>query len=324
MSKKNKSTKTTKNEDTAKILKSSKSSKSSKTSKTSKSIKTSKTSKTTITSTLKIKKTKKKPKIRTSKLGIRKRNKLKAISGTKKLNLEGIGGISNSVRNLVNTSNKLKNIRFYDDSIDNINDVSKDIRIECILIPRETKTVPKGKSDGGKINEYIRWIRDHGGWDIDDKDSDLYDVLRFFYENEEYQEDETSDALTENYMNDLLQWARINPDAKCVLFDFDRVINQVEGIIGYDYVRDIRKYDLKPSGFAKYHMGTKKRYKLFKKLINELIRRNIDIHIVTNNTAANCELFHEILKKIHPVFNKNTIHGSYKHDTKLHCIREFL
>lgn len=314
MPKKNNDSSTSK---TSKTLKVSNTSKSSKTSKTTKKSKTTK-------STIVLKKTKKKPKIRTSKLGIRKRNKLILKGNTKKLNLEGIGGISNSVRNLINNSNKLKNIRFYDDSIDNINDVSKDSRIECILIPRENKTLPKGKNDGGKIHEYIRWIRDHGGWDIDNTDSDLYDVLRFFYENEEYQEDETSDAFTEQHMNDLLQWIRINPNAKCVIFDFDRVINQVEGIIGYDTVRDIRKHDLKPSGFAKYHMGTKKRYRLFKKLLNELVRRNIDVRIVTNNTAANCELFHEILKKIHPVFNKKTIHGSYKHDTKLHCIREFL
>ncbi len=289
---------------------------SSTTSRTTKSTK-SKSTKTTInkTKTVTAKTIKStRPKVRKS---VRK--------NTTNNNTMGIGGISTAARNFVRSMNvnEVKNVRFYDDSTENIEDVQKDFNIECIHVPR-TNGSPKGKLQGGKEHEYIRYIRDHGGWDLDNKDSDLYDVLCFYHESSSLQEDEISDALTDEHMSALLQWARSNPNAKCVIFDFDRVINRVEGIIGYDTVAEIKKYGLKPSGFAKYHMGTKKRMSKFKKLLDELVRRNIDVRIVTNNTAAGCELFYEILKKIHPVFNKNTVHGSYNHDSKLHCIREFI
>lgn len=238
----------------------------------------------------------------------------------------GIGGISTAARQFVRAlrnPDELKNIRFYDDSEENIEDVQKDYNIECIHIPR-TDTTPRGKSQGGNEHEYIRYIRDHGRWDLDGRDSDLYNVLTFYHESPHMQEDEISEALTDKHIDELLRWTRKNPNAKCVIFDFDRVINRVEGVIGYDTVSEIKKYHLKPSGLAKYHIGTKSRMKKIKKMFDELVRRGIDVRIVTNNTAAGCELFTEILKCIHPVLNKNTIHGSYNHDTKLHCIREFI
>ncbi len=241
-------------------------------------------------------------------------------------NSMGIGGISTAARQFVRAlknPDELKNIRFYDDSEENIDDVQKDYNIECIHVPR-TNTSPKGKSQGGDEHEYIRYIRDHGKWDLDNKDSDLYDVLTFYHESPHMQEDEISEALTDKHIDDLMRWTRKNPNAKCVIFDFDRVINRVEGVIGYDTVAEIRKYHLKPSGLAKYHIGSKSRMRKIKKMFDELVRRGIDVRIVTNNTAAGCELFTEILKCIHPVLNKNTIHGSYNHDTKLHCIREFI
>lgn len=296
-SKSTKTTKTTKSDKTTKSTKSSKSTKSTK-----------RVASTTVT-------TKIRPKIRKS---VRPNNNT--------TNSMGIGGISTAARQFVRAlrnPDELKNIRFYDDSEENIEDVSANSLIECIHVPR-TETSPKGRSQGGENHEYIRYIRDHGKWDLDNKDSDLYDVLCFYHDSPEMQEDEISEGLTEKHIDDLIRWTRKNPNAKCVIFDFDRVINRVEGVIGYDTVAEIRKYNLKPSGLAKYHLGTKRRMIKLKKMFDELVRRGIDVRIVTNNTAAGCELFTEILKKIHPVFNKNTIHGSYNHDTKLHCIREFI
>jgi hypothetical protein len=290
---KSKSSKTTKNEKTTKTVKSSRSTKST---KTIKSVR---------------------PKLRKS---VRKQQNTTTNNGM------GIGGISTAARQFVRAlknPDELKNIRFYDDSEENIEDVQKDFNIECIHVPR-TDTTPKGRSQGGEEHEYIRYIRDHGKWDLDNKDSDLYDVLCFYHESPQMQEDEVSEGLTEKHINELLQWTRKNPNAKCVIFDFDRVLNRVEGVIGYDTVAEIRKYHLKPSGLAKYHLGSKRRMIKLKKMFDELVRRGIDVRIVTNNTAAGCELFTEILKCIHPVFNKKTIHGSYDHDTKLHCIREFI
>jgi hypothetical protein len=285
-------------------------SKSTKTNKTNKTNKTTKSAKSTNSS---------KPKtIKSVRPNLRK--------SVRKVNSMGIGGISTAARQFVRAlknPDELKNIRFYDDSEENIEDVEKDYNIECIHVPR-TNTTPKGRSQGGNEHEYIRYIRDNGKWDFDGKDSDLYDVLTFYHESPHMQEDEISEALTDKHIDELLRWTRKNPNAKCVIFDFDRVINRVEGVIGYDTVREIRKYHLKPSGLAKYHIGTKSRMRKIKKMFDELVRRGIDVRIVTNNTAAGCELFTEILKCIHPVLNKNTIHGSYNHDTKLHCIREFI
>jgi hypothetical protein len=292
----------------------SKSTKSNKSTKTIKSEKSEKSTKTTKTTTTKSTKSVR-PKIRKS---IRKQNT--------NTNGMGIGGISTAARQFVRAlrnPDELKNIRFYDDSEENIDDVQKDYKIECIHVPR-TNTSPKGKSQGGEEHEYIRYIRDRGNWDLDNKDSDLYDVLTFYHESPHMQEDEISEALTDKHIDELLRWTRKNQNAKCVIFDFDRVINRVEGVIGYDTVAEIRKYHLKPSGLAKYHIGSKKRMRKIKRMFDELVRRGIDVRIVTNNTAAGCELFTEILKCIHPVLNKNTIHGSYNHDTKLHCIREFI
>lgn len=236
----------------------------------------------------------------------------------------GVGGISAQVKEMLKLSadgtSNVVTTRFYDDSPDNISDVQEDLRIECILVPRIT-TGPRGADDEGTADEYIRYIEKEGGWDLDGEDSDLKDVLNRF-RKDGTAEDNISDSLTEESMEDLRRWVMSNENAKCVIFDFDRVINRVEGVVGYDTEEEIRQIGITAAGLAKYHMGTKRRKRAFKRLLNDLIRRCIHIHIVTNNTAAGCELFYKIVKHIHPVFTKATVHGSYDHDTKLLCIRE--
>lgn len=239
----------------------------------------------------------------------------------------GVGGIGAHVKEAVrlaiqNTMDERSQpARFYDDSPDNIDDVQKDPQIECIQVPRVCKAVPAGMEDGGEDGAYLRYIRKHGGWDLKDKDRDLYDVMKFFHESG-INEDNTSDALTEKDMKDLRTWAARNPNARVVIFDFDRVINQVEGTVSYDTNEEVEERGFTAKGLAKYHMGTKKRMRAFRRLVNELVRRGIFVHIVTNNTAAGCELFYSIVKHIHPVFTRETVHGSYDYETKLQCIRD--
>jgi hypothetical protein len=232
----------------------------------------------------------------------------------------GVGGISSQIKQKFQNSEEYI-ARFYDDSPDNINDVQKEPTIQCIHVPRVTSG-PRGEEDGGTRYEYINYILEHGGWDLKGDDRDLNKVLEFFEENEDYIEESVSDALTEENMKELREWVVQNQQVKCILFDFDRVINRVEGIIGCDTNKELYKLGISPSGLAKYHMGTKERMRTFRRLLNELLRLNIQIHIVTNNTAAGCESFYSILQNIHPVFTKNNVHGSYEYPTKLHCIRD--
>ncbi len=292
--------------------------------KTEKTEKTSKakTEKSEKTSKVKTEKSEKISKVKSEKSENIKTKVLKKISVKKnKMSLfGGVGGISSQIKQKFQNSEEYI-ARFYDDSPDNINDVQKEPTIQCIHVPRVTSG-PRGEEDGGTRYEYINYILEHGGWDLKGDDRDLNKVLEFFEENEDYIEESVSDALTEENMKELREWVVQNQQVKCILFDFDRVINRVEGIIGCDTNKELYKLGISPSGLAKYHMGTKERMRTFRRLLNELLRLNIQIHIVTNNTAAGCESFYSILQNIHPVFTKNNVHGSYEYPTKLHCIRD--
>ncbi len=212
-------------------------------------------------------------------------------------------------------------IRFYDDSPDNIADVRKDEKIECIHVARTNRTVPKGSADGGSGRAYLDFVKSKGGWDLHGQDHDLLDVLRY-YKDHSYDEEDTSDSLTEPMMRDLRTWAQTNRNARAVFFDFDRVINQVEGILSFDTVSDVRGAGLTVSGLVKYHVGTKSRLALFRRVLDELVRIGIKVHVVSNNEAAKTEFFVALLKGIHGVFSREVVHASMDYPTKLHCIRQ--
>jgi hypothetical protein len=213
-------------------------------------------------------------------------------------------------------------IRFYDDSPDNISDVRKDMTIECIHVPRVNRKVPPGTCDGGKNLDYCNYVKKKGGWKLDTVDSDLASVLEYYMNKDDFSEEDTSDSLTENGMRELRTWACTNRNASDVIFDFDRVINLTEGIMGYDTPSDLHERDLRVSGLAKYHMGTKSRLMLFRRVLNELTRRNVRVHVVSNNEAAATPLFSALLHAIHPAFHRDNIYASCTYKTKLHCIRQ--
>ena len=212
--------------------------------------------------------------------------------------------------------------RFYDDSPDNIHAVSKDCNIECIQVPRTNKTVPKGSEDGGSPHDYCRWVKKRGGWDLANADKDLADVLEYYSAREDFGEEDTSDSLTEPMMRELRTWAQTNRNARCVIFDFDRVINMTEGIMAFDTPSDLHDAGLSVSGLTKYHMGTKERMALFRRVLNELVRREIAVCVVSNNEAALTKTFVALLHHLHPVFTRETVVASKDYPTKLHCIRQ--
>ena len=212
--------------------------------------------------------------------------------------------------------------RFYDDSPDNVRDVARDMNIECIQVPRSNKVVPKGSEDGGSPHDYARWVKKRGGWDLEGEDRDIADVLDYYLQRDSFGEEDTSDSLTESMMRDLRTWAQTNRNARCVIFDFDRVINLTEGIMSFDTPSDLHDAGLTVSGLTKYHMGTKQRMQLFRRVLNELVRREVSVHVVSNNEAALTKTFVAVLHNLHPVFSRESVHASKDFPTKLHCIRQ--
>lgn len=201
--------------------------------------------------------------------------------------------------------------RFYDDSPDNIADVITHGEIECIHVPRVNTIVPRGMT----YNEYVS---KYGGWSLKTSDKDLQQVLTALHN--EVETEEVSDSLTSDHMSELRKWVRTKPKGSCrVMFDFDRVINQVEGMIAGS-LKTIADQKLNIPGLAKYHIGSKQRLKEFRKTVNELLKYDTNISVVTNNPGCRDESFVAVLNYIHPVFTTSTVHCSYRFANKLNCM----
>jgi hypothetical protein len=204
-----------------------------------------------------------------------------------------------------------KYTRFYDDSPDNIADVITHGDIECIHVPRVNTIVPRGMT----YNEYVS---KYGGWSLKTSDKDLQQVLTSLHN--EVETEEVSDSLTPEHMSELRRWVRSKPKGSCrVMFDFDRVINQVEGMIAGS-LKTITDQHLNISGLAKYHIGSKNRLKDFRKTLNELLKFDTNVSVVTNNPGCRDESFVAVLNYVHPVFTKSTVHCSYRFANKLNCM----
>ena len=204
-----------------------------------------------------------------------------------------------------------KYTRFYDDSPDNIADVITHGDIECIHVPRMNTIVPRGMT----YNEYVS---KYGGWSLKTSDKDLQQVLTTLHN--ETETEEVSDSLTSEHMSELRRWVRSKPKGSCrVMFDFDRVINQVEGMIAGS-LKTITDQKLNIAGLAKYHIGSKSRLKDFRKTVNELLKFDTNVSVVTNNPGCRDESFVAVLNYVHPVFTKSTVHCSYRFANKLNCM----
>jgi hypothetical protein len=201
--------------------------------------------------------------------------------------------------------------RFYDDSPENIADVITHGNIECIHVPRVNTIVPRGMT----YNEYVS---KYGGWNLKTTDKDLQQVLTTLHS--EIETEEVSDSLTPEHMSELRKWVRSKPKGSCrVMFDFDRVINQIEGMIA-GTLKTISDQNLNIPGLAKYHIGSKNRLKEFRKTVNELLKFEANVSVVTNNPGCRDDSFVAVLNYIHPTFTKSTVHCSYRFANKLNCM----
>ena len=162
-------------------------------------------------------------------------------------------------------------------------------------------------------------MRDEGGWDLSGRDADLQQVLHALKSAGELDED-ASDALTSAHMSELRRFVRSKPKGSCrIMFDFDRVINQVEGMIAGKH-KDILAQGLNVSGLSKYHIGTKARLEEFRRTIDECLKYGAKVSVVTNNPGCNDETFVPVLHFIHPAFTEKNVHCSFRFANKLNCM----
>jgi hypothetical protein len=199
--------------------------------------------------------------------------------------------------------------RFYDDSPDNIADVIAHGNIECVHVPRVNSSKKR----------YLDSVREDGRWDLMGQDADLQQVLHALKSAGELDED-ASDALTSAHMSELRRFVRSKPKGTCrIMFDFDRVINRVEGMIAGKH-KDILAQGLNVSGLSKYHIGSKPRLEEFRRTIDECLKYGAKVSVVTNNPGCNDETFIPVLHFIHPVFTDKNVHCSFRFANKLNCI----
>jgi hypothetical protein len=166
---------------------------------------------------------------------------------------------------------------------------------------------------------YLDSVREDGRWDLMGQDADLQQVLHALKSAGELDED-ASDALTSAHMSELRRFVRSKPKGTCrIMFDFDRVINRVEGMIAGKH-KDILAQGLNVSGLSKYHIGSKPRLEEFRRTIDECLKYGAKVSVVTNNPGCNDETFIPVLHFIHPVFTDKNVHCSFRFANKLNCI----
>jgi hypothetical protein len=172
-------------------------------------------------------------------------------------------------------------IRFYDDDPRNIDAVNAAYPgvIESILVPRHALGV----------GDYYNYIETTGGWDLDGADVDLRAVLVFLRQRN-VQERVVVHALTLAHFDSIRAWAGALPPPSGgritrgkVFFDWDQVVSHLEGYVAPLQVDQLHANGLTASGYMKLCMGTRQRMDAFRGLVDYLIGRNVEVHIVTNN-----------------------------------------
>lgn len=232
----------------------------------------------------------------------------------------------------------IKKYRFYDDDRNNIQKMKEDERIQSILVkrrPLQSNTI--GLYDNYHINKSI-YYREHIEYvyDINGKDADIknYIEIRRGLKNED--EHHVSEGLDILMLNELKEWAdllyqqEIQTEQQeyigCVFFDFDRVLNCLEGITITRNLNDFKTiYNIEPYGILKYIFGSKERYDSIYYTIDYLLQRKIKVCILTNNTACDSHpSFKELLGYYHNYFREypDRIYCSVTYPSKLEFLHQ--
>lgn len=195
----------------------------------------------------------------------------------------------------------MKRVRFYDDNQKYLRLDKQLMRyIETIWVSPEPMMSPNGKM----LVDYIGYLKSRAaGWDLHGSDRDLGGVLNWLSEMK-YVEEEIVNGLTDEHFRDLISFARALPRQRglalargVVIFDWDEVVNHTRGF----RFRQPRTAECNsPSGYLKYVIGSKQRLDAFRKCLNVLFENQITVHIATNNTGCELDLYTAIVHELDP------------------------
>jgi hypothetical protein len=194
-----------------------------------------------------------------------------------------------------------KPILFFDNDPNNFREIKKDnnLPIECIQveeIPINAVELYNNAYKSNNSNNYIKWLK--GKIDIEALKNDT----------------SPSEALNDTHINYIKKWAHITNgmyEERYVLFDWDRTLSMWEGFYTFDgdiFPFDIVSFNRRNSftlkkSFAEdmvsYLLDNENnRLQKIKDLISELLDKNIQVIIVTNNSSLLNITNHYILKNL--------------------------
>jgi hypothetical protein len=224
---------------------------------------------------------------------------------------------------------------FYDDDERNIDDVSVDVRIKSILLPRrQLPDGTKGSLDTysttvvPEIDYYTHLQHEYGGEQFTGH-QDLKNYIEKIIIPSGNDEPHVSEGLSTSYMEECKIWAtqlyeREHGNPKeyygAVFFDFDRVINLCEGFTTLDTPKEmLQRFQVIITGVLKYIIGSPKRLQDLRDFFNFLISKKIRLCILTNNQGCNTMMFRSICMLLHNSFGNNIFCCTRK-PSKLICI----
>ena len=195
-----------------------------------------------------------------------------------------------------------KSVWFFDDDPKNLKVVSKDPRVRATLVP-----IVKIDTDN-----YTEFVRVHGGWDAK-RDRDLFAFIEHRRNIGAADDTFASMGLTFDQMNSVCRWAKKRGAKATVAFDFDFVLNRLEGVM--------LQSDAPPSGVAKYCVGTSQRLRAMRAMIDCVLKNRGRVFIVTNNGGSESDTFVSVCSAIHPHFTRDSVKSALPYErNKLVCM----
>lgn len=191
---------------------------------------------------------------------------------------------------------------FFDDDPQNLKIVSKDPRVRAIHV--EVTKLP--------VENYTDSVEHRGGWDPT-KDRDLFEFIEHRRRVGTPDDTFASIGLTFDQMTAVCRWVKKRGRSATVVFDFDYVLNRLEGLI--------LTPDAPASGIAKYYVGTHIRLRAIRAMIDCVLRNRGRVFIVTNNGGSESDVFVNVCHAIHPHFTRDTVKSALPHErNKLTCM----
>jgi hypothetical protein len=239
---------------------------------------------------------------------------------------------------------KILKYRFYDDNPQYINDVKENKEVFCIEVRRRqmTRDGTVGVNDL-EDPEYLHnpdvtpiTYREHLRREYNnfENESELE-----MYTNKIYtlhgEEKRVSEALNEEMMDDCMLWSSLlyeqendNPNNSnlqqyygAVFFDFDRVINCLEGYSSYPTEEEMIEHEgVHAITLLKYIIGSPIRLQKLRNLFDFLQNKKVRACILTNNTGCHKPIFKTVCNLLHQTLTESNIFCCVGLNTKLVCI----